>query len=70
MSKTLQWIIVWLLVVNLIATIIVWRTNINISRVEDFNKDQIIKQIQEIQETQTEQTTILHIIQAHLGARW
>ena len=61
----MQWIIVWLLIVNIVATIFVATTNINISEVEDYSHNRILKEIDELKENDVEQMQILHIIQAH-----
>lgn len=70
MSKTMQWIIVWLLIVNIVATIFVATTNINISEVEDYSHNRILKEIDELKENDVEQMQILHIIQAHFWIKW
>jgi hypothetical protein len=40
-------------------------TNINISEVEDYSHNRILKEIDELKENDVEQMQILHTIQAH-----
>lgn len=65
MSKTIQRIIVWLLIINIVATVIAMKTNVNISQLDSYNHSIILKEIDELKENNTEQMQILHILQTH-----
>lgn len=65
MSKTMQRIIVWLLIINIVATVIAMKTNVNISQLDSYNHSIILKEIDELKENNTEQMQILHILQTH-----
>jgi hypothetical protein len=65
MSKTMQWIIVWLLIVNIVATVLTSVSNVNISQLDDFNHNRILKEIDELKENDADQMLLLHMIQAH-----
>lgn len=70
MSKTMQWIIVWLLIINIVATVIAMKTNVNIANLDDYKHDNILKEIDELKENDVEQMQILHMIQAHFWIKW
>lgn len=71
MSKTMQRIIVWLLIINIVATVIAMKTNVNISQLDSYNHSIILKEIDELKEKNTEQMQILHILQTHFWwNRW
>jgi hypothetical protein len=65
MSKTMQWIIVWLLIINIVATVLTSVSNVNISELDDFNHNRILKEIDELKENDADQMLLLHMIQAH-----
>lgn len=70
MSKTMQWIIVWLLIVNIVATVLTSVSNVNISQLDDFNHNRILKEIDELKENDADQMLLLHMIQAHFWIKW
>lgn len=70
MSKTMQWIIVWLLIVNVVVTVLTMTSNVNISNLDDYKHDNILKEIDELKENDVEQMQILHMIQAHFWIKW
>ena len=71
MSKTMQWIMVWLLIINIVATVIAMKTNVNISQLDSYNHSIILKEIDELKENNAEQMQILHILQTHFWwNRW
>lgn len=70
MSKTMQWIIVWLLIINIVATVLTAISNVNISQLDDFNHNRILKEIDELKENDADQMLLLHMIQAHFWIKW
>jgi hypothetical protein len=54
-----------LLIINIVATVIAMKTNVNISQLDSYNHSIILKEIDELKENNAEQMQILHILQTH-----